>query len=62
LRSRAALQLEILALRHQLGVLHRSAKRPKPTAADRLFWAWLCEVWSAWRSALVIVKPDTVIA
>jgi hypothetical protein len=34
-RSRAALQLEILALRHQLGVLHRSVKRPKLTPADR---------------------------
>jgi putative transposase len=29
-RSRAALQVEILALRHQIGVLRRSAKkRPK---------------------------------
>jgi hypothetical protein len=61
-RSRAALQLEILALRHQLGVLHRSVKRPKLTTADRLPWACLCRIWPDWRSALVIVKPDTVIA
>src|SRR5438128_129500 len=61
-RSRAALQLEILALRHQLGVLHRSVKRPKLTTADRLLWACLCRIWPNWRSALVIVKPDTVIA
>jgi putative transposase len=61
-KSRAALQFENLALRHQLGILRRSVKRPKLTAADRLFWAWLCEVWSDWRSALVIVKPETVIA
>jgi hypothetical protein len=40
-RSRAALQLEILALRHQLGVLHRSVKRPKLTSSDRLLWIWL---------------------
>jgi hypothetical protein len=33
-RSRAALQLEILALRHQVGVLQRSVKRPKLTPAD----------------------------
>jgi hypothetical protein len=32
--NRAALQVEVLALRHQLGVLHRSVKRPKLTAAD----------------------------
>jgi hypothetical protein len=30
-RSRAALQLEIFALRHQLGVLQRSVKKPKLT-------------------------------
>jgi putative transposase len=61
-RSRAALQLEILALRHQFGVLQRSVKRPKLTLADRLLWAWLCRMWADWRSALVIVKPETVIA
>src|SRR5262245_40399949 len=61
-RSRIALQLEILALRHQLGVLQRSVKRPKLTTTDRFLWAWLCCVWPEWRSALVIVKPDTVIS
>src|SRR5207247_3506070 len=62
-RSRAALQVEILALRHQIGVLRRAAKRrPKLTVADRLFWAWLSGAWADWRSALVIVKPETVIA
>src|SRR3979409_1394149 len=61
-KSQAALHLENLALRHQLGVLRRSVKRPKLSSADRLLWTWLCEVWSDWRSALVIVKPQTVIA
>src|SRR2546427_9207448 len=36
-RSRAALRLEVLALRHQLGVLQRSVKRPTLTSSDRLF-------------------------
>jgi len=40
-RSRAALQFEILTLRHQLGVLQRSVKRPRLTSIDRIFWAWL---------------------
>jgi len=31
-------------------------------AFDRFLWTLLCDVWSEWRSALVIVKPDTVIA
>jgi len=61
--SRAALELENLALRHQLGVLQRSArKRPRLTAGDRLLWVWLSRIWSDWRSVLVIVRPDTVIA
>ena len=61
-RGQAALHLDILALRHQLGVLQRSVMKPKPTPADRLLWAWLCEFWLNWRSALIIVKPETVIA
>jgi transposase InsO family protein len=61
-RTRTALQLEILALRHQLGVLQRSVKKPKLNRFDRMLWAWFCGTWTAWRSALYIVKPDTVIA
>src|ERR1700751_5901375 len=62
-RSRAALQLENLALRHQIGVLQRSAaKRPKLTSGDRLLWICLSRLWRDWRSALAIVKPETVIA
>ena len=61
-KSRAALQLENLALRHPLGVLQRSVKRPKLTPPDRALWVWLYAVWNDWQSALVIVKPDTVIA
>ena len=38
-RSRAALQLEILTLPHQLGVLQRSVKRPKLSPTDRFLWA-----------------------
>jgi hypothetical protein len=37
-------------------------KRPKLTASDRLFWAALSGAWADWRSALVIVRPETVIA
>jgi hypothetical protein len=63
LRSRTALELENLALRHQIGVLQRSArKRPKLNLLDRLLWAGLSHVWRDWRSALAIVQPETVIA
>jgi putative transposase len=62
-RSRAALELENLALRHQIGVLRRTAaKRLKLTSADRLLWICLSRLWRGWRSALTIVKPETVIA
>jgi len=45
LKSRASPQLENLALRHQIGVLQRSAKkRPRLTAVDRFLWAWLAGV------------------
>src|SRR5215204_6965460 len=63
LKTRAALQLENVALRHQIGLLQRSAKkRPQLHAADRLLWVWLSRVWPSWRSSLILVKPETVIA
>ena len=60
-KSRATLHLENLALRHQLSVLRRSVKKPKLNRFDRCLWAWLCGTWAEWRSALRIVKPETVI-
>jgi putative transposase len=62
LRSRASLQAEILALRHQLAVYqHRYSARPRPQPPDRILWAWLSSLWRGWRDALVIVRPSTVI-
>jgi hypothetical protein len=61
-RSRAALLVEILALRHPSGVLQRSVQRPKLTTADRFLWAWLSRLWAEWRATLVMVKPETVVA
>ena len=62
-RSRTALEVENLALRHQIGVLQRSVrKRPKLNSGDRLLWICLSRLWRDWRSALAIVKPETVIA
>src|SRR2546428_7753004 len=63
-QTRAALQAEILALRHQLLVLQRSSRghRLPLSRADRFLWVWLARFWSPWRSALVIVKPQTLIA
>ena len=61
LRSRRALILENLALRHQLDVLQRNAKRPRLTNRDRVLWAFLSRGWADWRKPLTFVHPDTVI-
>ena len=55
------LAFENLALRQQLAVSHQSGKRPKLRPRDRVFWVWLSRLWPNWRSALVIVRPETVI-
>ncbi|OFW31112.1 MAG: hypothetical protein A3J28_08675 [Acidobacteria bacterium RIFCSPLOWO2_12_FULL_60_22] len=42
---RASLQLEIVALRHQLNVLRRSQRgRVQLNRADRVFWVWLSKI------------------
>jgi hypothetical protein len=48
------------ALRQQLAVFKRSVKRPRLRRWDRLFWTVLTAIWKEWRSALVIVGPETV--
>jgi putative transposase len=60
-RTRRRLAIELLALRHQLGVLKRSVNRPRLSNVDRGFWVLLLRRWSGWSDALIIVKPATVI-
>ena len=63
LRSRAALQVAILALRHQVTVLKSAQRgRIRLSSADRPILVWLSRLWARWRSALLIVEPETVIA
>jgi putative transposase len=54
--------LENAALRQQLAVFKRDVKRPRLLRRDRLFWIALTTIWNDWRSALVIVRPETVIS
>jgi putative transposase len=63
-RSRAVLQAEILALRHQLLILERSRRghNLRMPWTDRALWVWLSRLWNDWRSVLLIVKPETVLA
>src|SRR6185295_15904813 len=63
LLTRTRLHLEIIALRHQLGVLQRKVPgRSRLKMTDRWLWVALSRFWSGWRSSLVIVKPGTVVA
>ena len=59
--SRSNLIIENLALRQQLTIQQRTIKRPKLKRKDRIFWAWLSRIWPQWKSALIVVKPETVI-
>jgi hypothetical protein len=61
LRNRAELAAENLALRQQLAILQQKSKTPRLRKRDRIFWALLSRIWTDWRSALLIVQPDTVV-
>ncbi len=58
------LEAEVLALRHQILVLQRQLdrRRVQLRPADRCYWRALSRLWPRWREALVVVKPETVIA
>ena len=49
-----AVALENLAHRQQLAVFKRTVRR-------RLFWMRLANAWQDWRTALIVVHPDTVV-
>ena len=59
---RASLQLEVLALRHQISVYQRTCRRPRISPADRILWSFLARIWAGWRQHLTFVKPDAIIA
>src|ERR1700732_3446497 len=61
-RSRAELALEVIAIRHQLAVLHRQRPgRTRLSPLDRLLWIWLYRVWPRCLNIMVLVKPATVV-
>src|SRR5260370_24493893 len=61
-RTRTALLLESIALRHQIAVLERSrTSRPCFRRIDLLLWILLSFWWPQWRESLMIVQPETVL-
>src|SRR5712692_4973158 len=60
-RGHRSVALENLALRQQLAALTRSGKRSQLRTRDRFFWIGLANVWRDWRTALIVVQPETVV-
>ena len=62
LRSRVALEAEILVLRQQINVLRRAnPKRLRFVSIDRLILGGVCRLFPKMYGALAIVRPETVI-
>ena len=54
-QKRALLLAEILALRHQLAILKRSAKKcPRLRKSDRFLWLWRIRRLPDWQNSLLI--------
>jgi len=61
--QRASLGIENLALRHQIGVLQRSArKRPKMTSGRTTCVNLLSRLWRDWRYGVACSSQETVVA
>ena len=56
------MQIELIALRHQVAVYKQTISRPKLQPLDRWLWVWLSRLWPGWQHALAFVQPRTVIA
>jgi hypothetical protein len=60
-RSKSELVLENALLRQQLIVLQRQGKRPSLTWRDRALFVLIAGKLPSWRSALMIIQPDTLL-
>ena len=60
-KSRASLQLEVAALRHQLALYRSEGKRPRITGPDRLLWVLIASICSEWKRLVRFVQPRTVV-
>jgi hypothetical protein len=60
-KPRQQLEAEILALRHQLNILHRAPSRPHLRRVDRALFIWLYRRWPRILNAITVVRPETVL-
>jgi len=60
--GRVQLELEIIALRHQLAVMRRLRPgRAQLLSMDCLIWVWFYRPWPRFLNVIVVVRPATVI-
>jgi hypothetical protein len=60
-KPRRQLEAEILALRHQLNILHRARVRPPLRWVDRALFIWLYRRCPSILNAITVVRPETVL-
>jgi hypothetical protein len=60
-RSKSELVAENALLRQQLIILRRQVKRPACTKTDRMILVLLARASRAWKQALFIVQPETLL-
>jgi transposase InsO family protein len=61
-KSKARLEAENAALRHQVVVLRRTLKgRVRLANGDRLFFVWLYRLFPSGLSAIAIIRPETIV-
>jgi hypothetical protein len=60
-RGKSQLLVENALLRQQLIILHRQVKRPTCKKTDRFLLVLLARMMRAWKQALFIVQPETVL-
>ena len=56
IHSRAELELELIALRHQVAVLRRRRSGHLRRYIDRMVWVWLYRVWPRCLETMVLVS------
>jgi hypothetical protein len=52
---------ENIVLRQQVRNFKRENPGPHIRRFDRIFWLWVRCLWSKWKDALIVVKPETVV-
>ena len=60
-RGTSELRAENALVRHQLVILQRHIKRPVYRKTDRLLLVFLARMTGAWKQALFLVQPETIL-